>query len=384
MSRLRDHGAGLLQALTHDLTQRGYRIRTALADTIGAAWAIAHAGESGTIVPSGEEQATLAGLSVAALRLPPSIVSMLDRLDLRTVGDLPRLPRNSLPSRFGPALLRRWDQALGITGEQFSPERLRAPLMARWSADDPLTTQQELAFVFRQLLTELLNRLAMNRAGIVELQVRLRAARETFTLDLRLSRPTADERHLRNLLALRCERERWPGGLFGVELAAPRIGSLSERQTTLLDAGEPDHDHEVSALIERLASRLGEQAVLRPVAVPDAVPECSLRLVTWLAAGNQPATIVNCELACPWNLLPVPLPLRVLTTFPDGTPARLHWHNQIHKIVQTWGPERIEAAWWRGLEIRRENFRVETDQGHHLWVFRDRNSGQWFLHGTFD
>ena len=52
-------------------------------------------------------------LPVSALRLAPNTFSMLAECGLRTVGQLQDLPRSSLPSRFGPQLLQRLDQATG-------------------------------------------------------------------------------------------------------------------------------------------------------------------------------------------------------------------------------------------------------------------------------
>ncbi len=53
-------------------------------------------------------------------------------------------------------------------------------------------------------------------------------------------------------------------------------------------------------------------------------------------------------------------------------------------IARTWGPERIETGWWRGPTVRRDYYRVATQSGHWFWIFRDLNSGRWFLQGMFD
>ncbi len=33
--------------------------------------------------------------------------------------------------------------------------------------------------------------------------------------------------------------------------------------------------------------------------------------------------------------------------------------------------------------MRRDYFRIETDQGNVWWVFRDLRTDAWFLHGRF-
>jgi protein ImuB len=52
--------------------------------------------------------------------------------------------------------------------------------------------------------------------------------------------------------------------------------------------------------------------------------------------------------------------------------------------VHAWGPERIAAGWWRRQDVTRDYYRIETDDGMHCWVFRQRDTGAWFLHGFFD
>ena len=51
--------------------------------------------------------------------------------------------------------------------------------------------------------------------------------------------------------------------------------------------------------------------------------------------------------------------------------------------MQSWGPERIETGWWRGDDVRRDYYVVETDAGTRWWIFR-RHDGQWFVQGCFD
>jgi protein ImuB len=53
------------------------------------------------------------------------------------------------------------------------------------------------------------------------------------------------------------------------------------------------------------------------------------------------------------------------------------------RIVRHWGPERIETLWWRGPSVRRDYYRVATESGAHLWLFRRLTDNRWFLHGVF-
>ena len=53
-------------------------------------------------------------------------------------------------------------------------------------------------------------------------------------------------------------------------------------------------------------------------------------------------------------------------------------------LVRGEGPERIVTAWWgRNTMSTRDYFKVKTDAGVWLWVFRETESGKWFVHGLW-
>jgi protein ImuB len=125
------HLFGGEEALLTDILARlegqGFAVRGAIADTPGAAWAMARYGEEACIPPGGQGMA-LAGLPLAALRLDVNVIDGLERVGLTRVGDIVSRPRAPLAGRFGPELVRRLDQALGAEGEPISP-RFAAPLI---------------------------------------------------------------------------------------------------------------------------------------------------------------------------------------------------------------------------------------------------------------
>lgn len=102
----------MLDDMQWRLERAGLTVRIGLADTRGAAWALAHHG--GGIARPGESLAALEALPVAGLRLDQETNIALQRLGLRTIGALARASRAPLARRFGPGLLTRLDQATGV------------------------------------------------------------------------------------------------------------------------------------------------------------------------------------------------------------------------------------------------------------------------------
>ncbi|MFN4102435.1 MAG: Y-family DNA polymerase, partial [Pararhodobacter sp.] len=121
------HGGeeALLETLLGRLTLSGITARLAIADTWGAAHALArfHSEGSPCIALPGSTAEVLAPLPLAALRLPPATVAGLRDLGFATIGDLMKTPRAPLTLRFGPELCRRLDQALGEVAEPIDPLR---------------------------------------------------------------------------------------------------------------------------------------------------------------------------------------------------------------------------------------------------------------------
>jgi protein ImuB len=78
-----------------------------------------------------------------------------------------------------------------------------------------------------------------------------------------------------------------------------------------------------------------------------------------------------------------PVPIRVIAVVPDGPPAWLWYNGRQYVVARAAGPERLETAWWRGPEVRRDYFRVTTASGEQFWIFHAAREGQWYLHGVF-
>jgi protein ImuB len=377
-----------LEAIRSYWRDRGYQINLALASTLGAAWALAHTATV-SLVPAGGEEAALSGLPVAALRLPPDTLERLETLGLWTVGDVLRLPREMLASRFGVILPRRLDQALGLLRETFVCERLKKPLTVLNEWEVPVDDRFAVALVCRQMLRELLSMAARDGLGLQELEGELRTETGVVTLQIRLVEPTGDDAHLAQLAELQLERQTWSAGVVAARWSALRAGRLEQVQTRWFgDAPETKTVRAFNTLVDRLSSRLQATAVLRVEVLPDSQPEHVVRLVPWTSAGSKKSAGFTLSpeqsRGRPVRLLGSPQLIQVTSIVPDGPPLSMAWQSRDYLVIRSWGPERIATGWWRDHDIQRDYYRAEWEDGTQIWVYRDERNGGWFLHGFFD
>jgi protein ImuB len=400
--------AALAQKLSEALRQSGCEARIAIADTIGAAWALSHYKSSAqcpcTVIPSGQHLQAIRPLSIHGLRLEPALIQTLLKLDVKTIGQVEKLPRTTLPSRFGKQILQRLDQAAGTAHELINPERLHDPLSTVWNFEEALYNRQMLEMAVRELLHRLLHQLLPHQAGVRELQCHLRGSVDRLTFTVRLLQSTLDAKHLWDLLQLEWDRQETAiqrskqptprcltDGVTSLCLEVPETAPLKVRQQTLFDP-DPGRTEALAfrQFVERLTSRLGDRSVLRSQPAPDYQPEHACQYHPWVEsptgkpAAETGAWASSLARTRPLRLLKKPTEIKATSTFPPGPPNRIWRGSQEEKVVHTWGPERIATGWWREEDIQRDYYHIETDRGQHLWVFYCQDKSCWFLHGLYE
>lgn len=142
------HGgeAAMIETLIGRLTMSGVAARAAIADTWGAAHALARfAADPATVAPPRHGAAVLDPLPLEALRLPPPMAADLRVLGFERIGDLRAQPRAPLTLRFGPELARRLNQALGDLAEPIEPVRPPDLIEVRRAFAEPISAAETIA-----------------------------------------------------------------------------------------------------------------------------------------------------------------------------------------------------------------------------------------------
>ena len=400
--------AAMLDDLLARLERWGAPARGAIADTPGAAWALARYGPDRTITPLGAppggQAPLLAPLPVAALRLDEAAQAQLPRLGLFQVGQLLALPRAQLARRFGLSTVMRLDQVLGAAREALAFRRPATPWFDRLAFFEPFSALSDLERVTGDSCALLCARLEAEGQGARRFELVFhRLDGKDQPVRAGLSRPGRDAARIAKLLKPKLDTVDPGFGIEVVTLWAAEVEPLSSAQASL-KAASPDADdidlkggasleEGLAPLVDRLVNRLGEDRVWRADPHQSHVPERAV--VRRAPLDPQPQDAWDPDRPRPTRLLRRPEAIEVLAKLPDDPPAQFRWRGRSRRVRLAEGPERIGQEWWRkafdeiGPGKVRDYYRVEDETGERFWIFRaglygdGEKAPKWWLHGLF-
>jgi len=376
------------------LKAQGFAARAAIADTPGAAWALARYGSSS------RGEAKLLALPIEALRLDEDAAALLRRLGLKTISQLIAAPRAAFTARAGQKAMLRLDQALGRAPEALSPRRPPPPVSALRRFLEPLFSVENILIAAQDLCADVVAMLERRGGGARACALHLYGLDgRDRVIEIGTSRPQRDGktllRLLREKLSIAAENL---DAEFGIEAARLDVVQI-ERIDSVLQSLVAERTHasaeEIDAIVDLLSARLGAKRVLRAKLVAShqperaggwvgarlAVPSDRFAITTPVNGGGKRA------LRRPLTLFQRPQLVEAIATVPDGPPIRFRWRRVLREVVRAEGPERIAGDWLKGAPTR-DFYRVEDAHGRRYWLCREGVYGEtqaprWFVMGLF-
>ena len=405
------HGgeARMAKRLSAMLARFGFSSRVSIADTPGAAWALAHFGE-GAICLSGAHGESIAPLPTEALRIETRAVELLHRLGVTRIAQLVAMPRGPLVKRFGVGLVARIAQALGELPEPLDPVIPREAILASQRFAEPIATPEAISHWLGMLVARLAAALEADGLGATRIELiadRIDGVPQRIRLGL--ARPSRDPAHILRLLARRIEEVEPGFGIDALALHVRRADVLGPQP--VIERLDAEIAPDLAPLLDTLATRIGPAAMWRSAPVESDVPERSVTRTQVLDPPERAQTrskpddigqLARSPALHPWHpewpkparLLPRPERLdHVMAELPDHAPRRFTWRGTPHRVVRADGPERVHGEWWkRSSETHsvRDYFRVEDEGGCRYWLFRKGDGERavtgdlsWYVHGVF-
>jgi len=371
----------------------GLVARVGLAGSRFASTAAARLEPGPTVVPPGGDAAFLADRPLDLLPLPGRtgelLLERLRLLGLRTLGELVRLPADSLNDRFGRELknalrLARGEDPFLLDGHPGAP-----PVRARRELDEAIAGLEPVTFLLKSCCEELTDELRQRgtAAARVGLSLAFEGAPEDHR-ELLPSRPLFEPRPLLDLCRLELEARRVVEPVLAVEVAA--LEEMPVRaETQGLFGRRLDHAG-LAAAVDRIRLLLGEERVVTPS--PREAHRREAR-VGW--RPFEPGRVLRIlerggvhdseDFDSPERLLERPLPVMVSLPGPE-VPGRLclphappGWPREIELVAQA-GPCRISGEWWDGAaDVDRDEHVLLAADGGLYRAARDRKTRQWSL-----
>ncbi|HLT08648.1 MAG TPA: DNA polymerase Y family protein [Cyclobacteriaceae bacterium] len=374
-----------LEDICFTLRNKGYSLSAAIADTIGAAWAIARYGQGIRIAAPERQRECLLPLPPASLRLEPNLLQLMKKLGFKNIGQFIDLPPSTLRRRFGEGLLVRLGQALGTEYEFVEPVQPVKSYREELSCMEPIFTLTGIELALKRLLEVLCRRLVKEGKGLrTGVFSGLRVDGEIVHISIGTGSASQRPSHLFKLFELKLSTLAPGMGIELFTLEAPLVEDMEGVQESLWDA--VNHDQQaIVELLDNIAGKVGMDAIHRYLPQEYHWPERSIKPVPFLQ--GQPDKPWPSGISRPLHLLPQPEPISVMVHLPDYPPRHFRYKGKIYKVVKADGPERIEQEWWLHNGPPRDYYRVEDEEGIRYWVFRlglyGEGEPQWFLHGLF-
>ncbi|GMU05866.1 Y-family DNA polymerase [Corallococcus caeni] len=385
--------------------EQGYRAHVTVASEAFTSRVLArHGSRRVEVVPEEQGARVLAPLPLGALE--DAAARAFSVLGLSTLGEVAALPAGAVTARGGAGAARVHARCRGVDDTPFTPEPLEEALEDRVVLDAPADTFEPVQFALKTLLDRLGARLSGRQRAAVRLTFVLRLdPTGEAQVPLLLARPTARAKLLLDLARhrlgeLRLERP--------VAEVAVRVDAHDEdlgQQLALGDA--PEGDAALEAVLSRLATTLGEEALfsasLEPVHRPESAhtarafhppetrrgllsspasqapsslaPECAAPITVWRETGAARER--------PSRLLAQPARLDAeVAASGEMLAARLGGRR--HRVTAMAGPERLGGEWWTDTPYQRDYYRVHFEGLGPAWVYRDGRDGGFYLQGLFD
>lgn len=401
----------LLAALTEST---GWEFLPGIADTHFAALLAAR---TATRVAPGGTRAFLAAQPTrafdAALLLDETLdpqalaelVSVLQRLGLRTLGAFAQLSPTDIGTRFGPLGLRLRDLARGV-GQRGLRDHSRADdLVVEAPLEPPTPRTDVLAFRARAAAAQLFDEVRRRSLACTQVTIRLTAAggqvsERTWRLEDMTDNRVADrarwqaEGWLTSRTAPRpaATSDEGDEGIALLTLTAAELAAPLATQRSLLDRGSGAVAHS----LERVQGLFGPDSVLVPGLQGGRDPQETNLWTPW-----QQAPRPDRDPEAPWpGAIPAPHPARILSTPVelldaaggsvvarssglDSRPATLRIPGAgTHRIVDHSSPWPVETGWWEpALRQRRVRLQVLAEDGAAFLLCRE--DGQWRLVGEY-
>ena len=381
LERLTPSLASWAAAIGAALDALGYRATVVVGFRKFAVYALAMARYRTRVLGSPEaEQRAVRRAPVDRMELPADVLRFVERMGVRTLGQLLALSRAELVQRFGVEAGRLHLLSSEAAERSVQAQVRSAPIEALIDWDHAERNTARLTAAIRARLPGLMGQLVARDAQLKALELHLELeGGGRLSERLEPAAPTLDEALVLELVGLRLESACLSHGVSRVRIVA--LPQRAKRTQLSLVELPPRRDLKAAnRALARLRAELGDDAVGRLEVADGHLPEARARwrpLVDLRAAAPERVHLRPLIRRVQQPSQPLPPRARIE---PDGWLVR---GPEAGPVTQSFGPHVVDGGWW-ATPIEREYHFLETAHGHLYWTFYDRRRRRWFLQGEVE
>ena len=371
--------AQLAARIRRGIAGLGLHACAGIAPTPLAAWLLAKASHHVTGLRMCREPADLperlGDIPLGLFDWPHEVLQPLADLGLVRIKDLLAQPRAGLRRRFGDRVLHDLDRALGKSADPREPHRVPETFSGNTDLLFDIVDAERLFIPVRMLLNGMEGFMRARGAGASEIVLELKHNRTFRTIHKFGSRHASrNAGDWMRLIRERLTAHPFPEAVVALKLSAVQLLPYQEQNECWLPE-QDGHCEKWQAMIERVASRLGEKSVFAVGENSDHRPEMAWRENVGRPSDKLKKTPGR-KSARPRPLLLLREPVALVTV--EGSPQH---HGPLALLA---GPERIDTGWWDGHLVARDYYVAKNPEQEICWIFRDYRIGKkWYLHGYF-
>ncbi|HET6862313.1 MAG TPA: hypothetical protein VFH91_04675 [Pyrinomonadaceae bacterium] len=333
------------------------------------------------------------------------ILETLKLWGVQTFGAFAALPVTGVSERLGQEGVHLQALAAGKTKRHLKSKQPAPVFSNAIELDHPITELEPLSFIYARLLNQLCATLNSYALATNELLVVMTLEDKTVhQRKLSLPHPLLDHKVFLKLLLLDTEMHPPPAGVVGLTISCEPVKPRVIQNGLFIPlAPAPD---KLELTLARLAKLVGETNLGSPSLLdtyrPDAFIMKRFVLPTKLDSRRRRKATNNRQISPTDQQRRVGFrmfrpPLRAVVQSERGWPAQISaWGKQrsvYGKVVRLAGPWRTTGDWWRTDRWARDEWDValepatknQTSETQSLYrIYRELNSGVWFVEGNYD
>ncbi|MFN7139075.1 MAG: Y-family DNA polymerase [Limisphaerales bacterium] len=334
-----------------------------------------YAGPVGVVENS---HAFISVLPIESIEPAESILHILDRWGIKTVGAFLELGKDRIAERLGSEALELFDQASSTAIRPLNIVTPEEDFSETIDLQGEIESLEPLLFILNRFVEQLTGRIRALHLVVAELQLRLMlASGDGYESLFRIPSPTDDVRVLFNMLQTHLENVRTDSPIVSVTLSA-RPSRSDHFQFGLFEASLRD-PNQFAETLARLTALCGGNNVGTPVIENTHRPDAfKMRTPQFAATALSCSRRISESLTLRRFRPPIHADVEIEQNEPIFI-SSLKLNSPVHKYS---GPFRSSGDWWEEAKVwQRDEWDIETTGGTLYRIYHANND--WFIEGVY-